>query len=129
MRTSPEIYGTRAEAQRALRAMADDGRADLGSWPPLPRARAAGYLCKPAIEAKWPRCGARTLTWRRARCRLHRAVNRWDPAGAAQVQSRAAHRRHPPGDHPGTTRAPVGLRQSRTGRTGVPRRHGRPATV
>jgi integrase len=28
MRTSPEVYGTRTEAQRALWAMADDGRAD-----------------------------------------------------------------------------------------------------
>jgi hypothetical protein len=29
MRTVPEIYGTRAEAERALWAMADDGRADF----------------------------------------------------------------------------------------------------
>ena len=45
MRTSPEVYGTRAEAERALWKMADDGRADCtmtaatwrsSCWPPSP---------------------------------------------------------------------------------------------
>jgi hypothetical protein len=45
MRTSPEVYAVRVEAERALWQMADDGRADCNHdrryrrwsrWPPSP---------------------------------------------------------------------------------------------
>ena len=61
MRTSPEVYASRAEAERALWKMASDGRATVTmtagstpwcSWPPLPA----------CAGARRPRCGDATST-------------------------------------------------------------------
>jgi hypothetical protein len=104
VRTSPEVHPTRTEAERALWTMADDGRADCdhdramwrsSCWPPSPS----------CAGVKQPHYGAATSTWRRAPCES--GPRSWSgqlgkPARPAQVPSRAARGRHPPGDHPAT---------------------------
>ena len=132
IRTSPEVYGTRAEAEQALWKMADDGRADCHH----DRRYLALVLLATFASLRW----GEVTALRRCDIDLdggHRAgpggaggaVNGRDPARPAQVPGRAARGRHPPGDHPGTPRAPVDLREGRAGRAGLPRRPGRPAAA
>ena len=49
MRTSPEVYATRAVAERALWKLADDGRADCQQDRPVPCPGAARHLREPAM--------------------------------------------------------------------------------
>ncbi|MDQ2874626.1 MAG: N-terminal phage integrase SAM-like domain-containing protein [Actinomycetota bacterium] len=126
MRTSPEVFATRPEAERALWKMADDG--GLPPGPAVPRPGPAHHLRQPAL-----RRGNGTAPLRsRPDCRhgagarrIRRVVDRRNPARPAQVTSWTPRHRHPGGDHPGPARAPVDLRQARRGRARLHRREGR----
>jgi hypothetical protein len=100
MRTSPEVHGTRAEADHALWQLANEGRAD---WV-YDRRYLALVLLTTFSSLRWgevtalrrsdSRPGGRNRT---GPCGLHRVVNGRDPARPAQIQGRAARRRHPAG--------------------------------
>jgi integrase len=98
MRTSPEVHATRAEAQRALWTMADDGRADCTH----DRRFYALVLLATFSSLRWGeatalrRCDldldARTV---RGPSRVRRTVHRRNAARAAQVEGRSARHRRP----------------------------------
>ena len=125
LRTSPEVYGTRPDAERALWKMADDGRADCDH----DRRYLALVLLATFASLRW----GEVTALRRCDLDLEAGTVRVRAAFVERStgeillgppKSRAGRRvvGIPAGDHPGPARAPDGLRQGRAGGTGLPRR-------
>ena len=127
-----QSYVSRADAERALWAMAAEGRADFTH----DRRYRALVLLATFASLRWGEATALRrcdLDFDRGSCpcagRLRRALNRGNADRAAEVEGGAARRRHPRGDYPGPARASGRLRQGRAGRAGLPRREGRSAAA
>ena len=102
MRTSPEVYGTRADAERALWKMAGT---TAGPTCHQDRRFRALVLLATFASLRWGEVTALTavviLTCKQGPCpgagRVHSAAVQWvsDRPGTAQVEGRAEGRRHP----------------------------------
>ena len=129
MRTAPEVFRTRPEAEQALWRMADDGRADCNH----DRRFGALVLLATFASLRW----GEVTALRRCDLDLARGTVRIRAAFVERStgeillgppKSKAGRRVvHSGRDHPGPARAPVGLRQARAGCADLPRRDGRPA--
>ena len=119
MRTSPEVYGTRADAERALWKMADDGRADCHH----DRRFRALVLLATFASLRWGEVTALSrcdLDLQAGTVRVRAAFTQRRSYSSAIIlgppKSRAGRtgRWHPQGDHPGPGTAHVRVRRAGT---------------